>query len=77
MRVGAVILAAGEGRRFGGNKLLVSINGEPAITRVLRAVEGLDRVVIVGAYVNDLLPYLRNEIVIYNPWYKEGMSTSL
>ena len=77
MRVGAVILAAGEGRRFGGNKLLVSINGEPAITRVLRAVEGLDRVVIVGAYVNDLLPYLRNEVVIYNPWYKEGMSTSI
>ncbi|WP_069806815.1 nucleotidyltransferase family protein [Vulcanisaeta thermophila] len=77
MRVGAIVLAAGEGRRFGGNKLLAKVNNEPIIIRVLRALEGLDRVVVVGAYAEELIPLLRNEVVIYNPWFREGMSTSL
>ncbi|GAB6943813.1 nucleotidyltransferase family protein [Vulcanisaeta sp. JCM 14467] len=77
MRIGAVVLAAGEGRRFGGNKLLVRIGSEPVISRVLRALNGLDRVVIVGAYANELMPYLSSEVVIYNPQYRDGMSTSI
>ena len=77
IKVGAVVLAAGEGSRFGGNKLLTRVNGEPVILRVLRALNGLDRVVIVGAYANELMPYLSSEIVIYNPHYRDGMSTSI
>ncbi|ADN50456.1 nucleotidyltransferase family protein [Vulcanisaeta distributa] len=77
MRIGAVVLAAGEGRRFGGNKLLVRVGGEPVIVRVLRALSGLDRVVVVGAYASELMPYLTNEVVIYNPYYRDGMSTSI
>ncbi len=78
MRIGAVVLAAGEGRRFGGNKLLVRVGGEPVIVRVLRALGGLDRVVVVGgAYASELMPYLVNEVVIYNPYYRDGMSTSI
>ena len=72
-----MVLAAGEGKRFGGNKLLVRIGGEPVISRVLRALNGLDRVIIVGAYANELMPYLSNEVVIYNPHYRDGMSTSI
>ena len=45
MRIGIVVLVAGEGKR-GGNKLLVRISGESATSRVLRALNGLDRVVI-------------------------------
>lgn len=77
MRIGAIVLAAGEGRRFGGNKLLVKIGGEPVILRVLKALNEFERVVIVGAYANELMPYLSNEIVIYNPHYRDGMSTSI
>ncbi|GAB6947229.1 nucleotidyltransferase family protein [Vulcanisaeta sp. JCM 16161] len=65
------------GRRFGGNKLLVKIGGEPVILRVLKALNEFERVVIVGAYANELMPYLSNEIVIYNPHYRDGMSTSI
>jgi molybdenum cofactor cytidylyltransferase len=77
MKIGAVVLAAGEGRRFGGNKLLVTVGGEPVITRVLKALTSIDRVVIVGAYAEELMQYLRNEVVIYNPNYREGISTSI
>ncbi len=48
MRIGAIVLAAGESRRFGGNKLLVMVGGEPVILRVLRALSGFERVVVVG-----------------------------
>jgi len=77
MKIGAVVLAAGEGRRFGGNKLLAIVGGEPVITRVLRALDGIERVVVVGAHVEELMQYLRSEVVIYNPNYREGMSTSI
>jgi hypothetical protein len=33
MKIGAVVLAAGEGRRFGGNKLLAIVGGEPVINQ--------------------------------------------
>jgi len=77
MKIGAVVLAAGEGRRFGGNKLLVTVGGEPIITRVLRALDSIERVVVVGAHVEELMQYLRSEVVIYNPNYREGMSASI
>lgn len=77
MKIGAVVLAAGEGRRFGGNKLLAIVGGEPVITRVLRALDGIERVVVVGAHVEELMQYLRSEVVIYNPNYREGISTSI
>lgn len=77
MRIGAIVLAAGEGRRFGGNKLTIPIGGEPVITRVLKALTSIDRVVIVGAYAEELMQYLRNEVVIFNPNYREGISTSI
>lgn len=45
---GCVIMASGMGRRFGGNKLMTDINGEPMICRVLNATEGIfaQRVVV-------------------------------
>jgi molybdenum cofactor cytidylyltransferase len=39
--LGAVVLAAGASERFGAdNKLLVNINGEPLIRRVVREIIG-------------------------------------
>ena len=77
MRIGAIILAAGEAKRFGGNKLTAEIDGKPIIRKVIEASEGLDRVIIVGKYYQELLRILEDEIVIYNPLWREGISTSL
>ena len=46
--LGCVILASGEGRRFGSNKLMADFGGEPMICRVLAATEGIfaERVVV-------------------------------
>ncbi|BDC18144.1 nucleotidyltransferase family protein [Acidianus sp. HS-5] len=76
MKIGAVILAAGEGRRFGKNKLLEKINGKTIIEHVLSNVD-MERAIIVGKYAQELFPYLKNEIVIYNPKWMEGISTSI
>lgn len=77
MLIGAVILAAGEAKRFGKNKLIEKVGDKTIIERVLDAVKNLDRIVIVGKYYRDLMPYLENEIVVYNPNWKEGLSSSL
>jgi molybdenum cofactor cytidylyltransferase len=47
-RQGCVIMASGEGRRFGSNKLMVDFGGEPMICRALAATEGIfaERVVV-------------------------------
>ncbi len=76
MKIGAVVLAAGEGKRFGKNKLLEKINGKSIIEHVLSNVD-IERVIIVGKYAKELLPYLKDEIVIYNPKWMEGISTSI
>ncbi len=38
---GCIIMASGEGRRFGSNKLLAELDGMPLMRHVLRATEGL------------------------------------
>ena len=38
---GCVIMASGEGKRFGGNKLTADFHGEPMIQRILDATEGI------------------------------------
>ena len=40
-QLGCVILASGLGKRFGGNKLLISFQGTPLILHALRATEGI------------------------------------
>ncbi len=38
---GCIIMASGEGRRFGGNKLLADLGGVPLVEHVFKATEGL------------------------------------
>ncbi|MCH4815321.1 MAG: NTP transferase domain-containing protein [Saccharolobus sp.] len=77
MNIGVIILAAGEGKRFGGDKLFAKIDNIPIIMRTIGIYEDLEKVIIVGKYVNELLPLLMDQIVIYNPFWKEGISTSI
>ncbi len=46
-----VVLAAGSGSRFGGLKQLTPVDGEPMLSRVLAALDGVgeERVVVLGA----------------------------
>lgn len=77
MNIGVIILAAGEGKRFGGDKLFAKIDNIPIIMRTIGIYEDLEKVIIVGKYVNELIPLLMDQIVIYNPFWKEGISTSI
>ncbi|MEA2299427.1 MAG: hypothetical protein QOF77_2363 [Solirubrobacteraceae bacterium] len=57
-RVGAVILAAGEGSRFGAVKQLAILDGRPLIEHAVEAVEGVaaigDIVVVLGAHAEEI-----------------------
>ena len=62
LRIGAVLLAAGEGARLGGRaKGAIEIEGEPLLIRGLRVLSqvGIDEVVVVtGHYQSDVSPLL-------------------
>ncbi len=80
MNVGAVVLAAGAGSRFGGGKLRASLDGRPMIRHVIdAAVEaGLDPIVVVGPPDDalegvDLAPARQ----VPNPRPQEGLSSSV
>ena len=49
MNLAAIVLAAGAGRRFGGNKLSAPFNGEPLLAHALRAARAapVSRVIVV------------------------------
>jgi len=79
----AVILAAGESRRMGfRNKLLLPIGGETMIKKFVRSVcasKVSEVLVVVGHDSNKIKKILLDQPVrfVYNPSYKEGMTTSI
>jgi CTP:molybdopterin cytidylyltransferase MocA len=81
LRIGGIVLAAGEGRRFGeGVKQLAELDGRPLLQHALDAAEGLDPLVVVlGAHADDILPAIalgKAQPVICESW-AEGQSASL
>lgn len=84
MRVAGLLLAAGAGRRMGGPKALVELDGEPLVARGLRALRdgGLDpRVVVLGADADRARPAVvaadpRATVVVAEDW-AHGMGASL
>jgi len=80
VKVGAVVLAAGAGSRFGGGKLRATLDGRPIVRHVIDAAvaAGLGPIVIVvpphDAFDGlDLSP----AIAITNPEPQEGLSSSV
>jgi CTP:molybdopterin cytidylyltransferase MocA len=75
-----LVLAAGEGRRFGGPKQLARVDGRPLVEHALAALAGLDRVVVVlGARAEEIRAGADlggAEIVVCDDW-AEGMGASL
>lgn len=74
--VAGLVLAAGQGRRFGGPKAPVVVEGERLVDRAVRVLReaGCDPVwVVLGAWVGDV----DGARVVVNPEWPEGMGSSL
>jgi molybdenum cofactor cytidylyltransferase len=83
VRVGGLILAAGEGRRFGGAKQLADVRGRPLLSHAIAAmaaVPALDPVVVVlGARAEQVRTAveLGRARAVECPEWAEGQSASL
>jgi molybdenum cofactor cytidylyltransferase len=77
---GALVLAAGEGRRFGGTKQLAELDGRPLLEHALAAVAGISpRVVVLGHAADEILARVDlhgAEPVVCAGW-AEGQAASL
>lgn len=78
----AVVLAAGAGSRFGGQKLLAELNGTPILQYVLNlaATAALDPVVVVlGTDADALVTRLwwGDEVRLVNPTPEAGLASSV
>ncbi|MBM3687647.1 MAG: nucleotidyltransferase family protein [Actinobacteria bacterium] len=74
--VAGLVLAAGEGRRFGGPKAPVLVDGERLVDRAVRVLRegGCAPVyVVVGAWVGEI----PGAVAVSNPQWPEGMGSSL
>jgi len=83
LRIGAVLLAAGEGKRMGGlSKPLIRLQGVPLISRHLIALSaaGIDEVVVVTGFAREAVEeHVRRFIVTlaHNERYAEGQDGSV
>lgn len=81
-RVAGVVLAAGEGRRYGKPKALVELHGRLLVERAAEVLRdgGCDPVVVVlGAAADDVLARARLDgiLVVRNENWPSGMASSL
>ncbi len=81
-RVGAVVLAAGAGSRFGGGKLLASLHGRPILQHVLDrlAAAEISRIIVVLGHEAEAIEGAigwRSECRVRNPDPSRGLSSSL
>lgn len=83
LRIGAVLLAAGEGSRMGGvAKPLIRLQGVPLISRQLIALSGagVDEVVVVTGHARDAIEAQVQSLPItlaFNPDYALGQQSSV
>ncbi|WP_096696350.1 NTP transferase domain-containing protein [Polaromonas sp. AER18D-145] len=83
LRVGAVLLAAGEGRRMGGvSKPLIRLQGVPLINRQLIALSGagVDEVVVVTGHARDAIEAQVRSFPVtlaHNADYAQGQQSSV
>jgi molybdenum cofactor cytidylyltransferase len=81
-RIGGLILAAGEARRFGAQKLLARLDGRPLVQHVIDAANASsleDIVLVVGANAEELVAQLDvgRTRVVGNPDPARGLASSL
>lgn len=76
-RVAAVILAAGESRRFGSPKQLATLDGRPLLQHVIDAAGGAGLAPIIAVVPPGLPPLSASVSRVDNPQPELGMSYSL
>lgn len=80
--IGCIVLAGGLSRRMGGNKLTADLHGKAILLRVIDAAldSGVRPIIVVtghqAAAVTESLAE-RDVVIIHNPDYADGQSTSL
>lgn len=79
---GALVLAAGAGRRFGGGKLLADLDGAPVIRRTTQAVLAAgfsDVIVATGDQHRGIVGTLDGLAcrIVHTPGWEEGMAASI
>jgi CTP:molybdopterin cytidylyltransferase MocA len=80
VRVGGLVLAAGEGSRFGGTKQLAQLDGRPLLEHAAASVSGLSpRVVVLGHEADAIRSAvdLHGAGVVVCEGWREGQSASL
>ena len=80
MTIGGLILAAGEGRRFGGTKQLAELRGRPLLEHVATAMTGVSpRVVVLGHAAEEIRAAvdLHGATPVVCAGWAEGQSASL
>jgi len=80
--IDTVILAAGSSRRLGFNKLFLSVNGEPVLTRTLRTFLDLriGTTFVVTGFERERVERLLKDapvVLVHNSSFEQGMSTSV
>ena len=78
--IGAVVLAAGESRRMGENKLLLEIGGRRVIELIISSFDGVvdELIVVLGHKPESVVPVLKKLGAkwVVNENYIEGMASS-
>ena len=79
--ISGIVLAAGEGRRFGGTKQLAVLDGIPLVLHAVRALLGAgvgEIVVVTGHDAEEVEAVLPADVrAVRNPAYRDGQSSSL
>ena len=80
-QLAGLLLAAGEGRRFGGCKQLAEIDGKPLVrcsVALLASVPGIDTYAVLGANRDAVLPLIADLATpIDSPHWQKGLGASI
>jgi molybdenum cofactor cytidylyltransferase len=77
VNVRALVLAAGEGRRFGGAKQLALVRGRPLLAHVLDAAAPWEPLVVLGAHADAIRAEFPRADAVLCPDWAEGQAASL
>jgi molybdenum cofactor cytidylyltransferase len=81
-QIAAIVLAAGQSRRMGRNKLLIELGGKTLVERAVDsalAARAAPVIVVLGHQAEEIRTRLagREIVLVDNPHYAEGLSTSV
>lgn len=79
-KTGILVLSGGKSSRLGKPKQLLEINGIPLIRHIVQVSEESDLgpvMIVTGAYQEQINPILKDQMLIENKDWEEGMASSI